>query len=78
MIKVYSKPDCMQCKMTKKFLSDHDVPFEEINVEENEEALEIIKEKGFKTLPVVITSNKGFVFEFDGFQMDFLEGLVEK
>lgn len=49
-----------------------------IDVEENEEALELIKEKGFKNLPVVIASNKGFVFEFDGFQMDLLEGLVEK
>ena len=47
-------------------------------MEENEEALEIIKEKGFKNLPVVIVSNKGFVFEFDGFQIDLLEGLVEK
>jgi ribonucleoside-diphosphate reductase 2 len=64
--------------MTKEFLKQNKVEFEEINVDENEEALEIIKEKGFKNLPVVIVSNKGFVFEFDGFQMDLLEGLVEK
>ena len=78
MITVYSKPNCELCEMTKEFLKVHYVEFEEINVEENEEALEIIKEKGFKNLPVVIVSNKGFVFEFDGFQMDLLEGLVEK
>ena len=78
MIKVYSKPKCVQYEMTKEFLKAHYVEFEEINVEENEEALELIKEKGFETLPVVIVSNKGFVFEFDGFQMDLLEGLVEK
>lgn len=78
MITVYSKPNCELCEMTKEFLKEHYVEFEEINVEENEEVLEIIKEKGFKNLPVVIVSNKGFVFEFDGFQMDLLEGLVEK
>ena len=78
MITVYSKPNCELCEMTKEILKVHYVEFEEINVEENEEALEIIKEKGFETLPVVIVSNKGFVFEFDGFQMDLLEGLVEK
>ena len=78
MIKVYSKHNCVQCEMTKEFLKQNKVEFEEINVDENEEALEIIKEKGFKNLPVVIVSNKGFVFEFDGFQMDLLEGLVEK
>lgn len=78
MIKVYSKPKCVQREMTKKFLEANNVEFEEINVEENKEALEIIKEKGFKRLPVVIVTNHGFVFEFSGFQMDFLEGLVEK
>ena len=78
MIKVYSKHNCELCEMTKKFLKAHYVEFEEINVEENEEALELIKEKGFKNLPVVIVSKKGFVFEFDGFQIDLLEKLVEK
>lgn len=78
MITVYSKTNCELCEMTKEFLKAHYVEFEEINVEENEEALEIIKAKGFETLPVVIVSKKGFVFEFSGFQMDLLEGLVEK
>ena len=78
MVTVYSKPNCELCEMTKEFLKAHYVEFEEINVEENEEALELIKEKGFKNLPVVIVSKKGFVFEFDGFQMDLLEGFVEK
>lgn len=78
MIKVYIMPNCELCEMTKEFLKAHYVEFEEINVEENEEALDIIKEKGFEALPVVIVSNKGFVFEFSGFQMDLLEGLVEK
>ncbi len=40
MIKVYSKHNCMQCEMTKEFLKQHNVEFEEINIEENEEALE--------------------------------------
>lgn len=78
MIEVYSKSNCELCEMTKEFLKAHYVEFLEINVEENKEALEIIKEKGFKRLPVVIVTNHGFVFEFSGFQMDFLEGLVEK
>lgn len=39
MIKVYSKPKCVQCEMTKEFLKQRNVEFEEMNVEENEEAL---------------------------------------
>ena len=48
MIKVYSKPKCVQCEMTKKFLEANNVEFEEINVEENEEALELVKCMAFK------------------------------
>ena len=40
MIKVYSKHNCVQCEMTKEFLKQNNVEFEEINIEENEEALE--------------------------------------
>ena len=28
MIKVYSKPNCMQCEFTKKFLKDNGLQFE--------------------------------------------------
>ncbi len=48
MVTVYSKPNCELCEMTKEFLKAHYVEFEEINVEENEEALEQIKASGLK------------------------------
>ena len=76
MITVYSKHNCMQCEMTKKFLEANNVEFEEINVEENEEALELIKMHGFQGLPVV-TRSESFDFAFSRFQIDKLEELVE-
>ena len=77
MIKVYSKPNCVRCEMTKEFLKQNKVEFEEINIEENEEALELIKLHGFQRLPVV-TRNNSFDFAFSGFQIDLLYELVEK
>ena len=78
MIKVYSKPKCVQCEMTKKFLEANNVEFEEINVEENEEALEQIKVSGLKRLPVVIvTKNNSIECAFSGFQIDLLDELVQ-
>nr|DAY28598.1 MAG TPA: glutaredoxin-like protein [Caudoviricetes sp.] len=77
MIKVYSKPKCVQCKMTKEFLKQNNVEFEEVNVFEDEEALELIKLHGFQRLPVV-TRNNSFDFAFSGFQIDLLEELIEK
>ena len=48
MIKVYSKPKCVQCEMTKEFLKSNNVKFKEVNVFEDEEALELIKSHGFQ------------------------------
>lgn len=77
MITVYSKPKCVQCEMTKEFLKSNNVKFKEVNVFEDEEALELIKLHGFQRLPVV-TKNNSFDFAFSGFQIDLLDELVEK
>ena len=78
MIKVYSKHNCVQCEMTKEFLKQNNVEFEEINIEENEEALEQIKVIGLKRLPVVIgMKNNSVEFVFSGFQIDLLHELVQ-
>lgn len=77
MITVYSKPKCVQCEMTKEFLKSNNMKFKEVNVFEDEEALELIKLHGFQRLPVV-TKNNSFDFAFSGFQIDLLDELVEK
>lgn len=66
MITVYSKHNCVQCEMTKEFLKQNNVKFKEVNVFEDEEALELIKLHGFQRLPVV-TRNNSFDFAFSGF-----------
>lgn len=76
MVTVYSKHNCVQCEMTKEFLKQNKVEFEEVNIEENEEALELIKMHGFQGLPVV-TRSESFDFAFSRFQIDKLEELVE-
>lgn len=53
MITVYSKPNCMQCEFTKKYLNDKDVEFEEIDVFEDDEALAMLRDKGFSQMPAV-------------------------
>ena len=53
MIKVYSKPNCMACNFTKKYLNDKGVKFEEIDVFKDEGALAMLRDKGFSQMPVV-------------------------
>lgn len=76
MITVYSKQDCMPCKFTKKFLTEHNIPFKNVDVDEEPEALEILKQHGFFTLPVVAI-NQSFDFDFCGFQPDKLNDLLK-
>ena len=53
MITIYSKPNCMACNFSKKYLEDKGVEFKEINVFEDDKALAILRDKGFSQMPVV-------------------------
>ena len=42
-ITLFSKNNCMQCKMTKKFLEKEGADFEEINIDEQPEKIDYVK-----------------------------------
>ena len=78
MLTVYSKPRCMQCEMTKIWLTKNKIPFETVDIEANLGAFELLKHYGWQTLPVVAIDD-----EFNnpdkawsGFQIDKLEALL--
>ncbi|HEN5974839.1 TPA: glutaredoxin-like protein NrdH [Streptococcus agalactiae] len=71
-ITVFSKNNCMQCKMTKKFLDQHGADFEEINIDEKPEKIEYVKNIGFSAAPVIEAGN----VVFSGFQPSKLKELV--
>ncbi|MFD3104610.1 glutaredoxin-like protein NrdH [Streptococcus agalactiae] len=71
-ITVFSKNNCMQCKMTKKFLDQHGADFEEINIDEKPQKIEYVKNLGFSAAPVIEAGN----VVFSGFQPSKLKELV--
>ena len=73
MIKVYSKPNCMQCEFTKKFLKDNGLQFEVRDVFESEQFKDEVVELGFTSLPVVVAHGHE---PFAGFRPDKLDELV--
>ncbi|MDO4669890.1 MAG: glutaredoxin-like protein NrdH [Aerococcus sp.] len=73
MVKVYSKPNCMQCNFTKKFLTEHHIDFEVSDVTTSDEALEEVKAMGFQALPVVVADGEE---PFYGFRPDLLQKLA--
>ena len=70
---VYTKNNCIQCKMTKRFLSENNVEFEERNINEHPEYLAYLKEQGFKAVPVVKIAEDETVA---GFRPDLLKKLA--
>lgn len=71
-ITVFSKNNCMQCKMTKRFLEEAGADFEEINIDEQPEKVDYVKSLGFTAAPVI---EAGEVV-FSGFQPDKLKDLL--
>ncbi|MFA9414549.1 MULTISPECIES: glutaredoxin-like protein NrdH [unclassified Streptococcus] len=71
-ITVFTKNNCMPCKMTKKFLTENGVDFEEINIEEQPEKIDYVKSLGFSSAPVIEAGN----IVFSGFQPAKLKKLI--
>ncbi|MFV0557743.1 MAG: glutaredoxin-like protein NrdH [Enterococcus sp.] len=71
-IKLFSKNNCMQCKMTKRFLDDNNIPFEEVNIDEKPEAVDFLKENGFQSVPITTSTTSTIV----GFRPDQLRQLA--
>ena len=58
---VYSKDNCVQCKMTKRELNRHGIKFKEINLDHVDNADDIrakLRDQGFQATPVVETENE--------------------
>ncbi|EEU30175.1 glutaredoxin [Limosilactobacillus coleohominis 101-4-CHN] len=73
MVTVFSKNNCVQCKMTKMFLKQHNVSFVEHNIDEQPEFIERLKADGFRATPVVKLPNGD---AFSGFRPDMLKQLA--
>lgn len=53
-INIYSLPTCSHCIAAKKYLSEHDIPYKDINIAGNREAIdEIVRLTGRKIVPVI-------------------------
>lgn len=64
-VTVYTKPDCRQCDATKRWLNQHGIAFDPINLEADIEPhgkgsnLAAVKALGYMSAPVVVASLDG-------------------
>lgn len=72
MTTVYTKPSCVQCDMTKRYMDKNGIVYNTVDITEDADALKMILDMGFLAAPVVI-SEKG---NWSGFQPDKINLLV--
>lgn len=71
-VKVYSTPSCPWCTVAKKYLSEKNIKFEDIDVSRNHEAArEMVQKSGQRGVPV-IDINGSIVVGFDHGRIDTL------
>ena len=73
-IKVYSKPNCMQCDFTKKHLDRMGLEYQSVDVTTDHQALDKVQQMGFHGLPVVVADGMA---PFVGYRPDELDKLGE-
>ncbi len=71
-ITLFSKNNCMQCKMTKKLLDKEGADYQEINIDERPEMIDYVKNLGFAAAPVI----KAGEIMFSGFQPAKLKDII--
>lgn len=67
-IYVYTTPNCPQCRMSKKVLDEGQVPYFEIDLTKDDAAMQMVKDLGYASAPVVMVDNS----HWSGFRHDKL------
>lgn len=82
-VRVYSKTNCMQCRLTEKWLTEHKVPYIHDSAEDDG-VIAAAHELGIAAAPIVVVqkpdkdSPSGFIDEvWGGFRPDLLDKHVD-
>lgn len=66
---LYSARGCGRCVATKRALERKGIAYTEVNLDNDEQARQMLRERGFHELPVIITDTDAW----SGFRIDKLE-----
>ena len=72
MVTLYTKPSCVQCNATKRALAKAGLRWEEIDLTVDTDALEMVKELGYQSAPVVFADGEHWA----GFRPDKIKALA--
>lgn len=72
MTTVYTKPNCVQCDMTKRLMDKMGIEYNTVDIMENPDQLEMLITLGYKSAPVVFAKGDSWA----GFNPDKIAGLA--
>lgn len=72
MTTVYTKPNCIQCDMTKRLMDKIGVEYNTVDIVENPAELDKLIELGYRAAPVVVTDGDSWA----GFQPEKITALA--
>lgn len=71
-VTVYSKPSCVQCDATYRALDRKGVEYSVVDITEDAQALEMVRELGYLQAPVVVAGDA----HWSGFRPDQISALA--
>ncbi len=72
-VTVYSKPACVQCTATTRFMEQKGIEFNVVDLSKDPTALEKVMALGHRTAPVVVAGDDN---HWAGFQPDRISALI--
>lgn len=74
-ITVYAKQNCQACEATKKAMDRAGLDYEVIDVSDNLARQQVLRECGFRQMPVVEVSDGEDYLSWEGFRPDLIKQL---
>ena len=74
LITVYSKPSCVQCNATYRTLDKLGLPYQVIDLTQDEAALTEVRAMGYQQVPVVVDEDDHWA----GFRPDLLQAAARR
>ena len=71
---VYTLPSCVQCDSTKKYLDRKQIIYETVDLSQDSQAMEHVRQLGYSQAPVVEFEDR----HWSGFRMADLDNLVKR
>ena len=67
---IYTRNDCVQCHATRRAMESRGLAFEMVNVDQQPDAADTLREQGFRQLPVIAGD-----LRWSGFRPDMINRL---